>query len=394
VDTGERSRAESEPASLIERARRLADDFARQAGRYDREGRFPHDHLAALREAGLLRLTLPRPLGGLGADLAETAAVLRVLGAGDAATALILTQHLAVVGAFAWLGSERCRRFLTEEVARDRFVGLFAGAPEFEGRAPTSAVRVANGWSLNGRKGFGTGCLAADWAVVPAVADRGEQRESLSCLVRLDSPGFSIVETWDTIGLRATASHDLVFEDCFVPDDDVVARSAESEFGPRPGGRNLATGFFSFGMTLFAALYLGVADAALACLRETLATRTPIGRPNRLLDDPRVQAAYAEIELLHRSASAMLEWNAYRHRDPAAWTAAAFPDLVATKDVVTRAAVDVVQRCFQLAGGVALWRRLPLERYLRDVQGGPLHPFNHGATLALLGSLAAKVEEP
>lgn len=374
---------------LLAIASRLASAFAERADQNDREARFPYENLAALREAGLLRLTVPVSLGGLGANLAETAAVLRRLGAGDASTALILTQHLAVAGAFAWLGTDRCRQFLAEEIAQNRFVGLFAGTPEYEGRGPTIAVRSDGGWRITGRKGFGTGCLAADWAVVPALTADETDREHLTCLVRLDSRGFSIVESWDTIGLRATASHDLVFNECFVPDTDVVARSPEREAGPRPGGGNLATGFFCYGLTLFAALYLGVADAALACTRETLATRTPIGRAERLIDNPASQAALAEIDLLHRSASAMLEWNAHRHRDPAGWTVDTFPDLVATKDVVTRSAVDIVQRCLQLVGGAALWRRLPLERYLRDVQGGPLHPLNHGATVALLGSFAA-----
>lgn len=380
----------SEPACL-RTARQLAADFATRAATHDRDGSFPHENLAALRQAGFLRLTLPAELGGLGADLATAARVLRILGAGDASTALILTQHLAVTGAFAWHGSDRCYRFLQEEVAADRFVGLFAGAPEFEGRAPTVAERGDGGWRLFGRKGFGTGCLTADWGVVSAVTAGAGERESLSCLVRLDAPGVSVLDTWETVGMRATASHDLLFEGCFVPDDDVVARSAERDFGPRPGGRNLATGFFCYGVTLFAALYFGIADAALACLHEMLIHRTPIGRSERLIDSPATQAAFAEIALLHRSASAMLDWNAHRHRDPSGWTAETFPDLVATKDVVTRSAVEIVQRCVQLAGGAALWRRLPLESYLRDVQGGPLHPLNHGATVALLGSLAATV---
>ncbi|GIW12076.1 MAG: hypothetical protein KatS3mg061_3133 [Dehalococcoidia bacterium] len=160
--------------------------------------------------------------------------------------------------------------------------------------------------------------------------------------------------------------------------------------GPRPGGQNLATGFFSFGLAFFAALYFGVADAALACLHETLATRQPLGRAERLLDNPPTRFAFAELLLQHRAAAAMLEWAISRHREPSEWTEATFPDLVATKDVVTRAAVEIVQRAFQLAGGVALWRRLPFERYLRDVQGGPIHPLNHGATLSLFGTLAAE----
>ncbi|MCS6802503.1 MAG: acyl-CoA dehydrogenase family protein [Chloroflexota bacterium] len=380
--------------TLFATARQLAADFAGRAAQHDQAGSFPYENLVALRRAGFYRLTLPAHFGGLGADLATAAGVVRILGGGDASTALILTQHLAVTGAFAWLGSERCRRFLREEVAADRFVGLFAGAPEFEGRAPTVAVRDVGGWRLFGRKGFGTGCLIADWAVVSAVTAAGSERESLSCLVRLDAPGFSILETWDTVGMRATASHDLLFDGCFVADDDVVARSPEHDFGPRPGGGNLATGFFCYGVTLFAALYLGIADAALASLHDLLSSRTPVGRQERLIDAPATQAAFAEIALLHRSASAMLEWNAHRHRDPAAWTADTFPDLVATKDIVTRTAVEIVQRCVQLAGAAALWRRLPLERYLRDVQGGPLHPLNHGATVALLGSLAAAVVPP
>ncbi|MCL6647398.1 MAG: acyl-CoA dehydrogenase family protein, partial [Chloroflexi bacterium] len=243
-----------EPAILAQ-ATQLARECAHRAADYDRSGQFPAANLEAVRRAGFFRLTLPAALGGLGADLATAARVLRLLGAGDASTALVLTQHLAVVGAFAWLGSPRCQQFLREEVAHDRFVGLFAGAPEFEGRAPTVASRdpAASGWRLVGRKGFASGCRIAAWAVVPALAQGADgTRESLTCLVRLGSAGVQVVESWDTVGLRASESHDVVFAECFVPDEDVIARVPEVEAGPRPGGQNLATGFFSFGLAFFA----------------------------------------------------------------------------------------------------------------------------------------------
>ncbi|MFN8534757.1 MAG: acyl-CoA dehydrogenase family protein [Dehalococcoidia bacterium] len=381
----------ADESALLTLADRLAAGFAIRADQHDREGSVPSENIDELREAGLLRLMLAEPDGGLGADLATAARVLRRLGAGDASTTLIITQHLAVTGAFGWLGSERTRRFLREEVARGGFVALFAGTPEFEGREPTMARRTAGGWLLDGRKGFATGCLVADWATTTAVAIGDDtERESLTCLVPVGQKGFQILDNWDTLGLRATASHDIVMTGLFIPDDDVIARAPEHEFGPRPGGKNLGTGFFSFGVSFFAGLYLGIADAALECLRQTLANRTPVGRNERLIDNPATRVSLVEIELLHRQASAMFEWNIERHRDPARWSGDTLPDLAATKDVVTRTAIEIVERCFQLAGGVAFWRRLPLERYLRDVHGGPLHPLNHSATIALLSSRLGK----
>ncbi|MCS7002355.1 MAG: acyl-CoA/acyl-ACP dehydrogenase, partial [Dehalococcoidia bacterium] len=310
---------------------RLADAAAPRAEAEDRDGRFPFETLQAITEAGLLRLTLPEEYGGIGADLATAARVLRRLAQGDAASALIVAQHLAVTGAFALHardGKERFARHLRHHVARDEFTGLFAGAPEFEDRAPTLATKVDGGFRVSGRKGFATGCLCAVWAVSPAVWQHHDTRYSLSVLYRFDQPAVRVVPgTWDTLGMRATNSHDIVLTDLFVPDHDVLVCAPETGLSPNP--THLSTAFFSFGMAFFAGLYLGIADAAVAATRDLLRTRSAVGAVAPLSANPVTQAAFGEIVLRHREASAMFDHAITAHHDPRLWTEATHYDLIA-----------------------------------------------------------------
>lgn len=368
----------------------LSELFARTSEHHDRDGSFPFDNLQALKDAGLFRMFISRDEGGFGADIAQAARFLRGIAAGDASTALILTQHLAVSGAFARRApnQERLARFLRDLVATDAFTPLFTGAPEYEGRGPTQARRVDGGFVVNGRKGFGTGVLIADWAVSQAsMYDGPGGTYTVLFVYPIRQPAIEIVPTWDTLGMRATSSHDFLIKDMFVPDDNVIAFGPEAEERPGPGANNVHSALVVLGNVCFSAVYLGIADAAKRYLVDTLLKRAPVKEIQPFAQTPAIQTALGEIDLLWREASAMFDWNIDRHRE---WDPAdpqVLPDIVAMKDRVTHGAVRIVDACLTLAGGMALSRRSPLERYYRDVRSGPIHPFNHNAAITLLGRL-------
>lgn len=369
----------------------MADDFATRAERHDRDASFPYENVDTMTRAGIYRLMVPQHLGGAGGDLAFTARVLRRIAQGDGSSALIVIQNMAVVAAFsveAKRGDARMERFLREEVAQNKRIALFAGAPEFERRGSVLATRVDGGFLLNGAKGFGTGCLAADWGCTPVTWLKSEEeRVGLRVIYPMSSPGITIGDNWDTFGMRGSNSHDFWFEDTFVPDDNVLRQAPEVPGGPPDA---LTINFFFPGFALFASMYLGIADAAFAYVKQALAERMPLGGTTPAIMNPGLQSFLGEIDQRLREADAYLNWICQKYSDSALWTPANLTDVVSMKDSVTRKAVEIVEMCMQALGGPAYYKRCPLERLYRDVRAGPIHPPNHPAAMSQLGGAIAR----
>lgn len=274
---------------------RLAPEFASRSAEHDREATFPYENVEALKAAGHYLMMLPKEYGGSGTALPDGAKVMRALGAADASTALIVAQHHAVVANFSAealiAGHERIERFMKDEIAHGKIVALLAAGPEFEGREPTTASKTEGGFLLNGRKGFGTSSLVADWGTGPFMWQKSEtERFMITPFYRTDHPGFTILDNWDTFGMRSTLSHDLLFEDLFVPDEYVMhikpTGEAAAKFNSMPSDRT----YSGFGIAFFSALYLGIADAAFAYVKEALAGRLPLAGGEPAIKNPGLQS--------------------------------------------------------------------------------------------------------
>ena len=370
----------------------MAADFSTRSEEHEREKSFPYENIDALKKSGAYKMMVPIEMGGAGGDMAQALRVMRRIGEGDSSTAIVMVQHVAVAASFAveaQRGHKGLERFLREEVANDKLSNLFAGVPEFDERAQVTAERVEGGFKINGRKGFGTGCVVADYGVTPTVWVKSpEERMSVRVIYPMDAPGVTIKDNWDTLGMRASLSHDFELKDVFVPDDLVVLTAPENPPGSPPDALTLK--LFVPGFSLFAAMYLGIADAAFKCAKELLAERTPVGSTTPNIMNPGLQSYLGEIDQKIREASAMLHWTGHVHRDPMEWDLPALPDIVAMKDSVTHKAAEATQMCMAAVGAASYYSRLPLERLFRDALAGPMHPMQHPAAMSMLGKMAAQ----
>uniref|UniRef100_UPI0035C7CF03 acyl-CoA dehydrogenase family protein n=1 Tax=Methylorubrum thiocyanatum TaxID=47958 RepID=UPI0035C7CF03 len=199
----------------------LGERLAAGAAENDRTGAFPHRHIAALHEAGLLALTVPRRLGGGGAGLARAAQTVGAIGAGDPAAALVLAMTLLQHGLIHREGTPWPRALADtvgrEAVARGALINALRvepdlGTPARGGLPATIAHRDGAGWRITGRKIYSTGAPGLAYGLVFARTDEPEPRVG-NWLVPFDAPGLRIEESWDHLGLRASGSHDVVFED-------------------------------------------------------------------------------------------------------------------------------------------------------------------------------------
>jgi alkylation response protein AidB-like acyl-CoA dehydrogenase len=244
----------------------------------------------------------------------------------------------------------------------------------------TPAEPVDGGWRIRGRKAFCSLAPALD--VFYGTAGLTDGSGLLLFAIGRDAPGLSFVDTWDTMAMRGTGSWDVVFDDVFVPEFMGQVGAPWSVWDRR------SEAMLSWFVCTVAAVYLGIAEAAASFANSYVADRKLGGMQHPLGRQPGMIFAAGEVDGQLRAARALLADTVRRRRDQVLPP----PDVVAVKYVVTNTAVAVVERCFRMVGGSAMYRRLPIERMFRDVQAGPLHPPTNDLALEGLGRAALGIE--
>src|SRR5664280_1193572 len=209
------------PADAITAARALTPVLAARAERHDRDGSFPVEDFADIRTAGLLGVMVPARLGGVGAGFADYAEVAMALGTGNGATALVFNMHASVTGALAGTPEDLARALGVPEsffAMRDRVLaaaaaGAFYAVAMSERGAGSKLSQVAttyepedDGWRIRGHKTF---CSGAGHADAYLVAARSLDGGRVSQFLVPAGAGVIVEPTWDSLGMRATGSHDL-----------------------------------------------------------------------------------------------------------------------------------------------------------------------------------------
>ncbi|CAM3930347.1 putative acyl-CoA dehydrogenase YdbM [Pseudomonas reidholzensis] len=366
----------------------LSQALAANAERYDRSGQFPHDNFTLLHQYGLLGLTVPRALGGGGADLATARQVIAAVGKGDPSTALILVMQY--LQHFRLQEQNRWPEQLRLQVARDAvdngaLINAFRvepelGTPARGGLPATLARRTAEGWRLSGRKIYSTGSHGLTWYLVWARSDDSDPLVG-GFLVHKDTPGIRIVDDWDHLGMRATCSHEVRFDDVLIPLEHAVSVSPASAPRPELDGEGLL-----WMSVLLPALYDGVAQAARDWLVQFLNTRTPSNLGAPLASLPRFQDVVGRIDTLLFANRSLLD--------------SAVAGLVDArhagqlKHLVSSNAIKAVELAIEAAGNPGLSRHNPLERHYRDVLCSRIHTPQDDVVLGQVGRAALAEVQP
>lgn len=372
--------------SIIDRVNLLAPGFAERAPLHDRAASVPAENFRELADAGLLALPVPKALGGNGAGVREAARVVNIVGKADAATGLILAMHYIhhlVIAKNGHWPAHLAQRVSRDAVSDGALINALRvepdqGSPSRGGLPVTIARRTSSDWRISGRKIYSTGAPLLSWYTVWAKTDEPEPRVGLF-LVRAGLPGIRIVETWDHLGLRASGSHDVVFDDVVIPLDHEIDLRRPQDWGPPDVSQatNQAV--------LVGAVYDGVARAARDWLIGFLKTRTPssLGAPLSTL--PRAQEIVGGIEAKLAVNARLLDTFARDIDDGVALTAVEGNILKLT---VTNNAVSVVEDALSLTSNHGLTRANPLERHYRDVLCGRVHTPQDDSTRISAGRIA------
>lgn len=363
--------------------------FEQRAAGYDQENRFFFEDFEELRDAGYLRMCVPVELGGLGYTMAAAMKEQRRLAYYAAPTALAINMHLYWTGLIAdlWRAGDKSLEWLLREAGEG---AVFAAGHAESGNdipvllSTTKAERVEGGYRFTGRKAFGS--LTPVWSYLGIhgmdMSDPAAPRIVHAFMPR-DSSGYSIKETWDTLGMRATRSDDTILDGVFVP-DRYVARVVPAGAA---GLDAFVLGVFAWALIGFGNVYSGMAHRALALAVETLKPRTSLGVSRSMAYHAGMQQAIGEMVLELEGIDPHLDTIAQAWTDGAPYGAGWVIKIVAAKHHAVESAWKIVDRSLDVAGGFGIFRKGPFERLFRDARLGRLHPANS----MLSHELAAKL---
>ncbi|GGE39400.1 putative acyl-CoA dehydrogenase YdbM [Pullulanibacillus camelliae] len=370
---------------LYEKAKALAEQFSKDAAENDRTSQFPFGHFEKLKEEGVTSYTVPREFGGEEISVTELVILQEQLGQGDPATALSLGWHLGVVMDLAdrrsW-APERFQEFCEGLVKQKQLMNRVmtepkTGSPTRGGKPQTTAKKLEKGWVLNGKKTFSTLSAFADWFLVTASI---EGREEVGWfLVHRKEEGVSVNKTWDTLGMRATRSDDVLFNQVHIGEEalvEIITKEKTEQALPPAWLLHIP------------ACYLGIALAARRDVIQFAETYKPNSLDFAIKDVPRVRDRVGEIEH-HLLQARHVLYNVARQWDECPEQRQALgPSLAVAKTVALEAASQVVDIAMRIVGGTSLNRSLPFERYYRDVRAGLFNPPTEDSVLAMLAKQA------
>lgn len=369
---------------LIDRADALArEKIAPRAARYDREGRNPVDSWADLQREGFLACAVPQAYGGMGLDMATYIGVIRVMARGCASTAMTLHMHSTVMRFIDALGTEaQKRRYYPEVVERGKMFGSWGSEPAVSLSRTLLMETVirhdGTGYVIDGVKHFCTMALGASHYMIWCALDGGsDMAKSLQlALVPADSPGIATDGKWDTLGMRATFSPSVTFTGVRVPEDGLLGE---------PGAAVQVGVIESFALG-YAAVYLGIAESALAFALDYAKKRIVKPENIAVAADPTVQRHVGELAVHLDAAGLVVADSAARWDD--ADLAALGPLANRAKYLATEVGLHVTSKVIQVVGGRGAYRDFPAERAFRDLRTCTLMPPTVDRMLEAIGKNA------
>ncbi len=388
---------EIESNQIIELCRELGQRFVSRAAKYDKEGSFPVENFQEIKYAGLLGIMIPSKYGGMGADFLTYTRALEQLSKGDASTGLTFNMHNIAVGSLSELNIEGIGG--SREKRMSEFIGwvydqsikekkLFASASSEPGigahfsKLKTLYKRVDGGFVINGVKNWVSMAGYADYYVVAAKAEDSESEiPAISFLiVEKENPNARVEFTWDVLGMRATSTNPVYFENCFVPTKALFLGSEGMALYKIAREPHWLVGGYN-------GVYLGICSATFEFMVEYLKTKKIPGTQTPLADDSRIQhkvgELYAQLEATRRVTYSAARLVADRPGTHEANTA-----IHHAKYMVSELGPRLTSEAIRICGGSTISKRMPLERYFRDSRCGGLMPATSDECLFYLGKAA------
>lgn len=341
--------------------RRFAEEVvAPRARELDETETFPHDTVRQMAELGLLGLPYPEKYGGAGMDTVSYAIAVEEIARVCASTAITLAAHVSLgCGPVYGAGTEEQKLRFLVPMAKGEAIGAFglteANAGSDAAGTQTKAVKTAGGWLVNGSKIYITNASYAKYVTLTAVTDASKGANGISAFIMdTATPGFRVGKKEKKMGLRGSDTVEIVFEDCLIPDDQMLG---EPTGGFKAFMRTLTGGRISIG-----ALALGCAQGAYEHALAYSKVRHQFGQPIAGFQGIQFMLADMAVKI---EAARHLVYHAAQLRDAGAeYTKEASMAKLFASEIGNW----VTDKAIQIHGGMGYCRDLPVERMHRDVK--------------------------
>ena len=350
--------------------RNIAKLFKERAYGHDVAGTFPLENYADLRAINFPALTIPKNLGGAGISLEEMLRLQAEIAKNDGSTGLAIGWHMGIskhLGETDNWAQALYAEFAKDVLAKGALINNAAsepatGSPTRGGRPETTAVKIADGWQINGRKTFTTLSPVLDYIAVSAGIDGTDQVASF--LVKNDLPGVSIEETWDSIAMSATGSHDLILKDVIVRDQDLAQYLTPGKKDPQGWLLHIP------------AVYFGIATGAYEealNFANSYSSNAMKGKTVGQFETVQQKIGQIRVKLLEMEYflfGVARKWDEADSSERLEMS----DELSAVKVAIVNQALEVVDLSMRIVGARSLSQKHPLSRAYRDVRAGLHNP--------------------
>lgn len=349
--------------------RDAARDFAQKeiapiAADFDESGEFPYETIKKMGALGFMGIETPEAYGGAGMDTLAYVLALEEICKVDASHGVIMSVNNSLYchGILNFGTEEQKTKFLTP-IASGKAIGAYSlTEPQSGSDAGTMrsrAVRDGDSYVLNGRKSWVTSGPIADYFVVFMMTDPAKKQKGVSAfLVPGDAPGLTRGKKEPKLGIRASATSELLFEDCRVP--------AENLLGAEGEGFKIAMTVLDAGRIGIATQALGIAEAAYEAARQYAGQREAFGQPIGQFQGTGFKLADMKTRI---EASRLLIYNAALAKEKSKTTGARYSlEASMAKLYASETAMYVTHQAVQIHGGMGYSKELPVERYFRDAK--------------------------
>lgn len=356
----------SEEHSML---RDAARDFAINeitpiAAAFDESGEFPHETIRKMGAMGFMGIEVPEEYGGAGMDALAYVLALEEISKADASHGVIMSVNNSLYcHGILKFGTEAQKKKFVTPVASGKAIGAYSLTEPMSGSdagtMKSRAVRQGDFYVLNGRKSWVTSGPVADYLVVFMMTDPEKKHKGISAfLVEGNTPGLKRGKKEPKLGIRASATSELIFDDCRIP--------AENLLGAEGEGFKIAMTVLDAGRIGIAAQALGIAEAAYEAARGYAAQREAFGQPIGAFQGTGFKIADMKTRI---EAARLLTYNAALKKERSKTTGERFTQEAAmAKLFASETAMYVTHAAVQIHGGMGYSKELPVERYFRDAK--------------------------
>jgi len=349
--------------------RDAARDFAQNeivpvAAEFDESGEFPHKTIKKMGEMGFMGIEMPEEYGGAGMDTLAYVLALEEICKADASHGVIMSVNNSLYcHGILKFGTEKQKKKFITPIASGKSIGAYSltepQSGSDAGTMKSRATKDGDHYILNGRKSWVTSGPVAEYYVVFMMTDPQKKQKGVSAfLVEANTPGLIRGKKEPKLGIRASATSELIFEDCRVPAENLLGKEGE--------GFKIAMTVLDAGRIGIGTQALGIAEAAYEAAKKYAVEREAFGQPIGAFQGTGFKIADMKTRI---EASRLLIYNAALAKTKSKETGGRYSlEASMAKLFASETAMWVTHQAVQIHGGMGYSKELPIERYFRDAK--------------------------